>query len=158
MDNDKKINDIVEQSKFMGWFADENSVRFGAEKMAEWKDQQYTFKHPLGTKLWWVGMEIETGEAFKSYCVWKKCEREVVATRIYMNKEETIRQIFLSGLTSYEGENWFDDDFQIIKENDGGTEWFCTGYMNDYVFETEEEAERCLRWELDYQKKKEDEE
>jgi hypothetical protein len=157
MNNQDKIKEIVEQSKFMGWYADESSVQFGAEKMAEWKDQQNAFKHPLGTKLWWVGFESETDSAFKSNYTWKKREREVVATRIFMDKEETTKQIFLSGLTSYEGENWFDDDFQIMKECDG-TEWHCAGYMCDTVFETKEEADKYLQWELDYQKKKENEE
>ena len=105
------------------------------------------FKHPIGTKLWWVGMD------FDSHCdsewAWSICEREVTAVREtkWFNDKEPYRQIFLSGLTSYEGENWFDDEFQICKESDG-SEWFCSGYMCDSVFETKDEAEKYLQWEI----------
>ena len=111
------------------------------------------FKPPIGTKLWWVGMEYENPN-----WVWKICEREVTAVRAtqWFNDENPSRQIFLSGLTSFEGENWFDDDFQVMKEYDG-TEWHCTGYMCDTVFETKDEAEKYLNWEIEYEKRKESE-
>ena len=48
---------------------------------------------------------------------WEMCEREVTAVRMtqWFNDDKPLRQIFLSGLTSYEGENWFDDEYQIMK-------------------------------------------
>ena len=108
------------------------------------------FKHPIGTHVWWVGYEYDN-EVHKF--VWKMCEREVTAIRTTLCKgdNKTHRQIFLSGLKSYEGENWFDDEYQTLKETDG-TVWHCSGYMCDTVFDTEDEAKRYLEWELKQQK------
>ena len=108
------------------------------------------FKHPIGTKVWWVGMDFDR----HCDCKWKICEREVTAVRMTQcfNDKEPFRQIFLSGLSSYEGENWFDDEFQIAKEYDG-SEWFCSGYMCDTIFNTKEEAEKYLQFEIDYERK-----
>ena len=149
--NIKKAEELATESQFLSDFPhDKASVYYGALKMAEWKDEQNAFKHPLGTKLWWVGMEYENQE-----WVWKIVEREVTAVRTtqWFNEEKPCKQIFLSGMISYEGEYWYDDEFQIMKECDG-TEWHCAGYMCDAVFETKEEAEKYLQWDIDYQKKR----
>lgn len=96
------------------------------------------FEHPIGTKVWWVGMEYVTD------CSYVMCEREVVGVRetLFKDEEKPFKQIFLSGLTSYEGENWFADEFQTMIEFD--TEWHCSVVDNDCVFETEDEALRYL--------------
>lgn len=106
------------------------------------------FVHPIGARVWWVGMVFVNGGDFK----WEMCEREVTAVRMtqWFNDDKPLRQIFLSGLTSYEGENWFDDEYQIMKESDG-SEWHCSGYMCDVIFDTRDEAERYLNWEIKQQ-------
>ena len=94
------------------------------------------FEHPIGTKVWWVGMD------FVGDVLWVIQEREVVACRTttWKDDDKPHKQIFLSGLTSYEGENWFDDEYQTM--NEFGTEWFCSCCDCDCLFDTLDEAQR----------------
>ena len=99
------------------------------------------FKHPIGSKVWWVGMELEK-EGFKWYMV----EREVRSVRVYVDKDGISKKIFLTGLTSYEGENWYDDEFEKLYIANGvnscGVELYCA-IGEDYIFDTKEDAEKC---------------
>lgn len=94
------------------------------------------FIHPIGTKVWWVGMD------FVSDVLWVIRERKVVACRTttWEDCDKPLKQIFVSGLTSYEGENWFDDEYQTMKEFD--TDWHCSCFDGDCLFDTLDEAQR----------------
>lgn len=94
------------------------------------------FKHPLGSKVWWVGMELEK-EGWK----WYIQEREVRSVRVYVDKDGISKKIFLTGLTSYEGENWYDDEFRPIEIAEGVELMGAIG--EDYIFDTKEDAEKC---------------
>lgn len=101
------------------------------------------FEHPIGTKVWWVGMTIKSDGTWE----WSMCEREVTVIRktMWFNDEKPYKQIFVSGLPCYEGDNWFDDEFQTMREHDG-TEWHCSCYMCDVIFETKNEADKYMQW------------
>ena len=94
------------------------------------------FNHPLGSKVWWVGMELEK-EGWK----WYIQEREVRSVRVYVDKDGISKKKFLTGLTSYEGENWYDDDFRPIEIAEGVELVGAIG--EDYIFDTKEDAEKC---------------
>lgn len=99
------------------------------------------FKHPLGSKVWWVGMELKK-EGWK----WYIQEREVRSVRVYVDWNGISKKIFLTGLTSYEGENWYDDEFDKLDIVDGvnlgGVELYGA-VGEDYIFDTKEDAEKC---------------
>lgn len=94
------------------------------------------FKHPIGSKVWWVGMELEK-EGFKWYIV----EREVKSVRVYVDKDGISKKIFLTGLTSYEGENWYNDEFEKLNIAEGLELYGAVG--EDYIFDTENDAKKC---------------
>ena len=58
--------------------------------------------------------------------------KKIVALRYFQSTETSSIDYFLEGLTSYEGENWFDEN---------PVEY----YIDQGIFETEEEAKEHLR-------------
>lgn len=95
------------------------------------------FKHPLGSKVWWVGMELLLKEGFKWFIV----ERKVKCVRVYIDNNKLSRQIFLEGLTSYEGENWYNDEFEKLNIAEGLELYGAVG--EDYIFDTKDDAKKC---------------
>lgn len=103
------------------------------------------FKHPIGSSVWWVGMEYDDSADTRDGFVMKMVKREVIATRITTTKDESEKQIFLSGLTSYEGENWFDDEFNDVAiRSEGGECVMCSCCAIDGIFNNEEDARKYL--------------
>ena len=111
----------------------------GAKWQANSELREPPFAHPIGTKVWWVGYELskEPDGGFD----WIIKEMEVSLNRTTYCENKIYKQIFLSGLSSYEGENWFDDAFS---PHPNMPEVMCSGQGLDYVFDTEEDARKYL--------------
>ena len=91
-------------------------------------------KYKVGDTVYAVLWKSEVEEDF---CYYKDNElrvypKKIVALQYFQSAETSSINYFLEGLTSYEGENWFDEN---------PVEY----YVDQGIFETEEDAKEHLR-------------